>query len=38
VARIQLTELVAEFPENPLFAAELAKLGALRPGTTAARH
>lgn len=26
VARIQLTELVAEFPENPLFANELAKL------------
>jgi hypothetical protein len=26
-ARIQLKELVAEFPENPLFANELAKLG-----------
>jgi len=26
VARKQLTELVAEFPENPLFANELAKL------------
>lgn len=26
VARIQLNELVAEFPENPLFASELAKL------------
>jgi hypothetical protein len=26
VARTQLTELVAEFPENPLFASELAKL------------
>jgi predicted Zn-dependent protease len=26
VARIQLTELVAEFPENQLFASELAKL------------
>jgi hypothetical protein len=26
VARIQLTELVAEFPENPLFTGELAKL------------
>jgi hypothetical protein len=26
VARIQLTELVAEFPENPLFAEELARL------------
>ena len=26
VARIQLKELVAEFPENPLFASELAKL------------
>ncbi|HET6936843.1 MAG TPA: hypothetical protein VFI72_18510 [Candidatus Angelobacter sp.] len=26
VARIQLKELVAEFPENPLFANELAKL------------
>jgi hypothetical protein len=27
-ARIQLMELVAEFPQNPLFATELAKLGA----------
>ena len=26
VARVQLKELVAEFPENPLFASELAKL------------
>jgi predicted Zn-dependent protease len=26
VARAQLTELVAEFPENALFASELAKL------------
>ncbi len=26
VARTQLTELVAEFPDNPLFASELAKL------------
>jgi hypothetical protein len=26
VARTQLTELVAEFPENPLFTGELAKL------------
>ena len=26
LARIQLQELVAEFPQNPLFAAELAKL------------
>jgi hypothetical protein len=26
VARTQLTELVAEFPQNPLFASELAKL------------
>lgn len=26
VARIQLSELVAEFPENPLFASELEKL------------
>src|ERR1039458_4292205 len=26
VARTQLEELVAEFPENPLFALELAKL------------
>lgn len=25
-ARTQLKELVAEFPENPLFASELAKL------------
>jgi predicted Zn-dependent protease len=31
-ARTQLTELVAEFPENPLFAKELAKLGVLSPG------
>jgi hypothetical protein len=28
VARIQLKELVAEFPENPLFARELTKLNA----------
>ena len=28
VARTQLSELVAEFPENPLFASELAKLKA----------
>jgi hypothetical protein len=27
IARVQLKELVAEFPENPLFAGELAKLG-----------
>jgi hypothetical protein len=27
LARAQLTELVAEFPQNPLFASELAKLG-----------
>jgi len=27
VARVQLSELTAEFPENPLFASELAKLG-----------
>jgi hypothetical protein len=27
VARVQLSELAAEFPENPLFASELAKLG-----------
>jgi predicted Zn-dependent protease len=26
VARAQLTDLVAEFPENPLFVSELAKL------------
>jgi len=26
LARIQLNELVAEFPENPLFASELSKL------------
>jgi Family of unknown function (DUF6600) len=31
VARTQLTELVAEFPENPLFATELAKLNAISP-------
>ena len=28
VARIRLTELAAEFPENPLFAGEMAKLDA----------
>lgn len=28
LARTQLAELVAEFPDNPLFARELAKLGA----------
>jgi hypothetical protein len=28
VARTQLSELVAEFPQNPLFASELTKLGA----------
>ncbi|HUG42705.1 MAG TPA: hypothetical protein VMN76_00570, partial [Acidobacteriota bacterium] len=27
LARAQLTELVAEFPQNPLFVSELAKLG-----------
>ena len=32
VARAQLRQLVAEFPENPLFAAELAKVSALKPG------
>jgi hypothetical protein len=31
LARIQLKELVAEFPENTLFASELAKLDARRP-------
>lgn len=31
VARIQLTELVAEFPQNSLFASELAKLNASSP-------
>jgi hypothetical protein len=31
VARTQLTELVAEFPQNPLFASELAKLSAISP-------
>jgi hypothetical protein len=31
VARAQLTELVAEFPQNPLFASELAKLNAVNP-------
>ncbi len=35
IARVQLKELVAEFPENPLFASELAKLGAA-PAATAA--
>jgi hypothetical protein len=31
VARTQLTELVAEFPKNPLFASELAKLNHVLP-------
>ena len=31
VARAQLTELVAEFPQNPLFASELAKLNTVSP-------
>jgi hypothetical protein len=31
VARTQLTELVAEFPQNPLFASELAKLNDISP-------
>ena len=31
VARTQLTELVAEFPQNPLFASELAKLNTVSP-------
>ncbi len=30
VARTQLTDLVAEFPENPLFASELTKLNSSR--------
>lgn len=34
VARTQLTELVAEFPENPLFASELAKLSVSSQGRT----
>jgi hypothetical protein len=34
VARTQLTELVAEFPENPFFASELAKLGVPSQGRT----
>ena len=37
VARAQLSELVAEFPENPLFASELAKLQA-SPATTIPRQ
>ena len=35
VARVQLKELVAEFPENPLFASELAKLKVPAAATTA---
>ncbi len=31
VARTQLKELVAEFPQNPLFLSELAKLNAISP-------
>lgn len=34
VARTQLKELVAEFPENPLFASELARLSVLIPERT----
>jgi hypothetical protein len=34
VARSQLSELVAEFPENPLFASELAKVNGTRPVTS----
>jgi hypothetical protein len=34
VARTELTELVSEFPENPLFASELAKLNASPAGGT----
>jgi len=37
VARVQLKELVAEFPENPLFASELAKLK-VPPAATTARQ
>jgi hypothetical protein len=35
VARVQLKELVEEFPENPLFASELAKLKVPPAATTA---
>jgi hypothetical protein len=35
VARTQLTELVAEFPGNPLFASELAKIHALKSSSVA---
>ena len=34
LARIQLNELVAEFPQNPLFGRELAKLDASPNGRT----
>lgn len=34
VPRAQLQELVAEFPENPLFAAELAKINPVMTGTS----
>jgi hypothetical protein len=37
LARVQLTELVAEFPGNPLFASELAKLGPLPAATSGGR-
>jgi tetratricopeptide (TPR) repeat protein len=37
VARAQLTELVMEFPENPLFASELAKLAGSPIATVSAR-
>jgi hypothetical protein len=38
VARAQLTELVAEFPENSLFASELAKLKISSSATTLPEH
>jgi hypothetical protein len=38
MARIQLMELVAEFPENPLFVSELAKLDASRDASQSASH
>lgn len=38
VARIQLTELVAEFPDNPIFSGELAKLKVSPAGAISSRQ
>ena len=38
VARKQLVELVSEFPENPLFASELAKLNVVSAGSVSSQE